>query len=203
MKLIEISLRNSTAVVVGIILTLLFGFLAFTRIPIQLNPSIESPYITVETIYPGASAIEVEQEVTQRMEEKLAAVENLREMRSTSSEGRSEIILKFDWGVNKDNAQLDVLQKRNLVEDLPDDVEEPQILTVNRREQLTVMWLFLDSETLDVNQMRQIADDVIVPQISRIPDVANIRIGGGAEREIHVLVDLAAIAARDLTLDEI
>ncbi len=203
MKLIELSLRNSTAVIVGIILTLLFGFLAFTRIPIQLNPSIESPYITVETLYPGASAIEVEQEVTQRMEEKLAAVENLREMRSTSSEGMSEIILKFDWGVNKENAQLDVLQKRNLVEDLPDDAEEPQILTVNRREQLTIMWLYLYSESLDVNQMRQVADDVIIPQFGRVPDVANIRVGGGAEREIHVLVDLAGIAARDLTLDEI
>lgn len=203
MTLIDGSLKNSTAVVVGMILVFLFGYLAFTRIPIQLNPTIDSPYITVETLYPGASATEVEQEITMRLEEKLAAVENLRELRSTSREGVSEIILKFDWGINKDLAQLDVLQKINLAEELPEDAEEPQILTVNRREQPTIMWLFVDNKDMDINRVRLIVDDFIIPQMERVPDVETIRSFGGAEREIHVLVDLASIAARDLTLDEI
>ncbi len=203
MILISASLKNGTAVVVGILLVILSGYLAFTRIPIQLNPTIDSPFITVETLYPGASALEVEQEITNRLEEKLAAVENLREMRSSSREGVSEVVLKFDWGINKDLAQLDVLQKINLAEELPEDAEEPQILTVNRREQSTVLWLFFKTDALDVNQLRRLADDVIIPQIERVPDVETIRRFGGAEREIHVLVDLAAIAARDLALDDV
>lgn len=203
MILISASLKNGTAVVVGILLVILSGYLAFTRIPIQLNPTIDSPFITVETLYPGASALEVEQEITNRLEEKLAAVENLREMRSSSREGVSEVVLKFDWGINKDLAQLDVLQKINLAEELPEDAEEPQILTVNRREQSTVMWLFLKTDSLDVNQLRRLADDVIIPQIERVPDVETVRRFGGAEREIHVLVDLAAIAARDLALNDV
>jgi len=203
MNLVRGSLKNSTAVVVGMILTALFGFLALIRIPIQLNPTIESPYITVETLYPGASAQEVEQEITLRLEEKLASVEDLRELRSTSREGLSEISLKFKWGVNKDLAQLDVLQKLNLAEELPEDAEGPQILTVNRREQPTIMWLYMQSSGIGVNEIRQIVDDVVLPRIERVPDVANIRRFGGAEREIHVLVDLTALAARELVLDDI
>lgn len=205
MKIIEGSLKNSTAVLVAIILTTLFGGLALTRIPIQLNPTIATPYITVETLYPGAAAIEVEQEITRRLEEQLASVEDLREMRSYSAEGLSRITLQFDWGVNKDISQLNVLQKINLAEELPEDAEEPQILTVSRFEQITVLWTWLkaDPDKVTVDELRELADDVIIPNYLRITDVADVRYAGGAEREIHVLADLAAIAARDLTLNEV
>lgn len=202
MKIIDGSLHNGTAVVVGMIMVILFGYLAFTRIPIQLNPTIESPVITVETDYPGASAMEVEQEITIPQEEKLAAVENLREMRSTSSEGHASIALKFDWGVNKDLAGLNVLKKLNIVEKLPDDAEEPQILTVNEQEEETVLWLYLDTE-IEVDDQYQIVDDLIKPQLERVKDVGVVRAYGGSEREIQVLVDLAALDARDLTLTEV
>lgn len=206
MTIIDGSLRNSTAVLVGMILTCLFGYLAFRSIPIQLNPTIETPFITVETRYPGASAIEVEQEVTNRQEERLAAVEKLREMRSESVEGEARITLKFDWGINKDLAQLDVLQKINLVEDLPDEVKEPQILAVNRREEETVNWLYIEADPksgLSVNRIRRIVDDLVLPQLERVEDIAVVRRYGGAEREIHVLVDVEALTARDLSLTDI
>ncbi|HOR29249.1 MAG TPA: efflux RND transporter permease subunit [Candidatus Sumerlaeota bacterium] len=206
MILIDASLRNSTAVVVGMILTILFGYLAFIRIPIQLNPTIERPFITVETIYPGASATEVEQEITIPQEEQLASVENLLRIRSTSREGSAQIILEFEWGVNKDLAALDVNKKLQLVEDLPEDAEEPQILTVNREEEETVNWLYVEvapQVELTVNQLRQLVDDLILPRLERVEDVGGVRRYGGAEREIHVLVDLDALAARDLSLNEI
>lgn len=204
MKIITGSLRNSTAVIVGMVLTILFGYLAFTTIPIQLNPTTESPVITVETIYPGAAATEVEQEVTRRQEEMLAAVENLRELRSTSEEGRSSIRLKFDWGVNKDLRGLDVLKKLNLVEDLPEDAEEPQIIFVDFREEETIMWLYLEEfDGLSVNEMWRIADELILPQLERVTGVSRVRAFGGNEREIQIRVDPEALAARQLTLSEI
>jgi HAE1 family hydrophobic/amphiphilic exporter-1 len=202
MKLIDHSLRNSTAVLVGMILILLFGYLALAKIPIQLNPTIEAPFITVETEYPGASATEVEQEVTRRLEEKLAAVDELREMRSTSSEGLSSISLKFDWGVNKDLAGLDVLKKLNLVEDMPEDAKEPQILYVNRRDEDRFMFAYLDPD-MPIIPLWQLVDDQIRPRLERVSGVAIVRVYGGAEREIQVLLDLQALAARDVTLDEV
>lgn len=207
MKLVDAAIRNSTAVWVGIILTLLFGYLAFQAIPVQLNPTIEPPFITVETSYPGASAIEVEQEITMRQEEKLAAVENLREMRSTSREGQSQISLRFDWGVNKDLAGLDVLKKLNLVDDLPADAEEPQILTVNRRQEETVMWLYMGAAEgageIPIQIERRIVDDLVKPRLERVAGVGVVRVYGGSEREIHVLIDPQAIAARKVSLNQV
>ncbi len=206
MKIISGSLRNATAVWVGIILTLLFGWLAFRSIPIQLNPTIETPYITVETSYPGASANEIEQELTRRQEERLAAVENLREMRSTSREGRSEITMKFDWGVDKDLRGLDVLKKLNMVRDKPLDAEEPQILFVNRREEETIMFVNMRVDPalgLSVDQLFELVDDGIRPMIERVEGVSYVRIFGGAEREIQVLIDPEKMAARGIPLGQV
>ena len=202
MKLIDQSLRNSTAVIVGMILTILFGVLAVINIPIQLNPTIDRPFITVETIYPGASATEVEQELTRPMEERLAAVENLIRMRSTSSEGMSRISLEFEWGIDKNIASMDVLQKLNLVPDLPDDAEEPQILTVNRMDEEIVIFAHFESD-LPLTQLYELADDQVVPQLERVEGVAGVQLFGGSEREVHVLVDLQALAARDITLSDV
>ncbi|MBI1785465.1 efflux RND transporter permease subunit, partial [Candidatus Sumerlaeota bacterium] len=115
MNLIDLSVKNATAVVVGMILVVLFGALAYDRIPVQLNPTIDQPIITIETDYPGAAPSEVESEITRRQEGRLAAVENVRRMRSISREGQAEVTLEFDWGTDKGFAGQDVSKKLDLV----------------------------------------------------------------------------------------
>ncbi len=90
------------SVTVGILLAVLFGTIALLRLPIQMIPTVDRPEITVETDYRGAAPLEVEREVTDRLEEKLNAVEHLKQVSSTSIEGKSTVVLKFDWGTNKD-----------------------------------------------------------------------------------------------------
>ena len=111
MKLIDQSIRYPVSVIVGILLAALFGLIGFSRLPVQMIPTIDRPEISVETLYPGAAPFEVEEEVTRRQEELLNTVENLREMTSVSEEGRSRITLKYDWAVNKDVARIDVSEK--------------------------------------------------------------------------------------------
>ena len=96
MKLIDQSIRYPVSVIVGILLAALFGLIGFSRLPVQMIPTIDRPEISVETLYPGAAPPEVEEEVTRRQEELLNTVENLREMTSVSEEGRSRITLKYD-----------------------------------------------------------------------------------------------------------
>jgi HAE1 family hydrophobic/amphiphilic exporter-1 len=112
MKLIDFCIRNPVTVMVGVLLSLLFGVIGLLRLPIQLIPTVDRPEITVETEYRGAAPLEVEREITDRMEEKLNAVESLKEMTSASIEGKSTVILKFDWGTNKDIARLGVSERR-------------------------------------------------------------------------------------------
>ena len=127
MKLITFCIRYPVTVIVGIILALLFGILSLRRIPLQMTPTVDRPEITVETIYRGAAPQEVENEIVERQEEKLTSIQNLREMVSTSYEGRGTITLRFDWAINKDVARLEVSEKLDMVDDIPDDAERPII----------------------------------------------------------------------------
>jgi HAE1 family hydrophobic/amphiphilic exporter-1 len=205
MLLVQASLKNRTAVVVVCLLVLLFGAIALRRIPIQLTPTVERPVITIETLYPGAAPMEVEQQITVPMEEQLNAVENLRRLTSSSQENMSRISLEFDWGVNTDLAVTDIRDRLDLVDDLPDDSERPQISTGGGSRGSVVFWA-VGRETSDVlalNDLRKVADDLIVPRLRRVEGVADVLRFGGQEREIQVVLDLEALRARGLTIAQV
>jgi HAE1 family hydrophobic/amphiphilic exporter-1 len=145
-KLIEACIKYPVTVLVGVLLGILFGGIALLRLPWQMTPTIDRPEITVRTDYTGAAPLEVEQEITDRIEEKLNSVENLSEMTSNSYEGNSRIIMKFDWGINKDVARLDVSEKLGTVKDLPPDAEESVIRAVNTDEETPIAWVIIRTD---------------------------------------------------------
>ena len=93
MKLIEFCVRYPVKVMVGVLLALLFGTIALFRLPVQMIPTVDRPEITVGTEYRGAAPLEVEREITDRLEEKLNAVESLREITSTSNIVKSQCVI--------------------------------------------------------------------------------------------------------------
>ncbi len=202
MKIIEHSVRNGTAVVVGMIMVLLFGGAAVQRIPVQLNPTIDRPIISVYTDYPGAAAMEVESEVTLRQEQKLATVQNLRRIHSESEEGQAEIHLEFEWGVDKDAAVIDINTKLGSVRDLPDETEKPVIYASDSEEYTSVVRMTVLSE-LPVNEVREIMEETLGPRLERIEGVGRVRWYGGSRRQIQVLVDLVALDSRQITINEV
>ena len=122
MKLIDYCIRYPVSVLVGVILLILFGFIAMSRIPVQMIPTVDRPEISVETNYRGAAPAEIEREITERIEEKLNSVEALSEITSSSIEGKSTVRLTFDWGTQKDIARLDVSEKLGMVKKIPDEI---------------------------------------------------------------------------------
>lgn len=202
MKLIEFCVRYPVTVWVGIVLTLLFGGIAFTRLPLQMIPTVDVPEITVETEYPAAAPLEVEREITRRQEEKLNSVENLREMTSTSIEGKSTIVLTFDWGTNKDIVRLGVSEKLDLVTEVPEDAKEPQIRAVNSDEETPIAWIIVQGDR-PLNEIWEEVEDVISPRLERIGGVGAVWRFGGQTREVHVVLDQRAMAARGLTIAEV
>lgn len=186
----------------AVLLAALFGGLALLRLPVQMIPTLDRPEITVQTRYPGAGPLEVEEEVTRRQEELLNTVENLREMVSTSKENESTIILKYDWGTDKNVARLDVSEKIGAVRDLPDDSEEPIIRAVNSDEQSPIAWLVLVAKE-NLNDVRPVAKDVVKPSFERVPGVGQVWFFGGEERETHVLLDFPSLAARGIRVSEV
>jgi HAE1 family hydrophobic/amphiphilic exporter-1 len=202
MKLIEFCVRYPVTVWVGIVLSVLFGAIALFRLPVQMVPTVDVPEITVETEYPGAAPLEVEREITQRQEEKLNAVENLREMTSTSIEGKSTIILKFDWGTNKDIARLGVSEKLDLVTEVPEDAKQPQIRAVNSDEESPIAWIIVGGDR-SLNEIWEEVEDVISPRFERIGGVGGVWRFGGQKREVHVVLDQRAMAARGLSIGDV
>lgn len=202
MKLIEFCVRYPVTVLVWVILALLFGGISLFRLPLQMIPTVDRPEITVETDYPGAAPLEVEQEIVDRQEEKLNAVENLREITSSSIEGKGRIVLSFDWGVNKDVARLDVSEKLDQVRDVPVEAKRPVIRAVNTDEESPIAWIIVETGR-DLNEVWEEVEDVIAPRFERVEGVGAVWRFGGQAREVHVLLDLAALTARGISVTEV
>jgi len=191
--------RYPVTTMVGVILAVLFGLISLSRIPVQMKPTIDRPVITVETRYEGAAPLEVEEEISEPIEQKLTSVEGLTEMTSRSEEGRSRVILEFDWGTNKDIARLDVSEKMGLVRDLPDDADRSTIRAVNSDAENSIAWIVVDTSR-PINEVRVVADDVIRPKLERVPGVGAVFLYGGEDREVRVTVDYEAMNARGITV---
>ena len=127
MDFIRFCIENPVKVTVCVLLSLLFGIVSLIATPIQLTPDVSEPEITVTTLWPGASAQEVEREITDEQEEQLKSVEGLREFKSESRDGSSTITLRFPVGTPLADARARINDKLNLVAKYPVDAREPTI----------------------------------------------------------------------------
>ncbi|MEE8484338.1 MAG: efflux RND transporter permease subunit, partial [Nitrospinota bacterium] len=202
MWIIDTAIKRPVSVIVGVLLVTLFGYVSLISLPIQMKPTIDKPFITIRTAYPAAAPQEVEEQITRPIEEKVQAVENLKKMTSVSSEGRSAITLEFDWGTDKDIATIDILKKLNLVGELPEEAETPIITAITSDEERPIYWTTFNGP-MTTNQLWQIADQYVKPRFERIPGVGDVRIYGGQEREIRVVLDYRALAARKLSISDV
>ncbi|MDA1214419.1 MAG: efflux RND transporter permease subunit, partial [Planctomycetota bacterium] len=131
MDLIHFAVHNPVKVAVGVIFAVLFGMLALWETPIQLTPDVTEPEVTVTTVWPGASAQEIEREIIEEQEEQLKSVEGLKEFKSQSTDSTGTIVLKFEVGSSLADARARVSEKLNQVAQYPPDAREPIVTTVN------------------------------------------------------------------------
>lgn len=127
MEFIRFCIENPVKVTVCVLLSLLFGIVSLIATPVQLTPDVSEPEVTVTTVWPGASAQEVEREITDEQEEQLKSVEGLREFKSESRDGASTITLRFPVGTPLADARARINDKLNLVAKYPVDAREPTI----------------------------------------------------------------------------
>jgi len=202
MKLPKISVNRPIATAMTFAAILLFGLVSLQRLPLDIMPEMELPTLTIMTVYPGASANEVEEQVTKVLEEILAGTEGLKEITSDSQENISFIALQFDWGTNITNAANDArdlleLTKRNL----PDDAENPVIYKINSSMfPILVYGVTADENYYGINNI--IKDDVVGP-LKKINGVGSVVYIGQPEREIKINVDPKKISAYRIPISQI
>lgn len=202
MNPIEAAVRRPYTVAVATILAVLFGVVTLQRIPVQLKPQVDPPKITVSTGFRGASAVEVEEQLTRELEEVLQSAEGLVELTSSSSEGQSTLTLEYEYGTDTRLAVVDVINKLSRVERLPDEADEPAVDIDSGENERTVMWLAVKAG-YDPDRVRRIVEEDIKAQLERVEGVASIFIAGGSEREIQVRIDAEALVGRGIPMQDV
>lgn len=202
MNPIRFAVDRPHTVAVTVILVGLFSVLALLRIPVQLKPTVDVPRVNVTTSFRGASAVEVEEQVTRELEDVLQSVEGLVEMVSTSAEGQSSITLEFAIGRDVQLAMVDVVTKLAQVPPLPEEADEPVAAIASSTDRDMVMWLVARSN-YEADEIRRIIQDDALARIERVPGVSSVLVAGGSEREIQVRIDPDLMVARGVTFDEI
>ncbi|MDJ0523255.1 MAG: efflux RND transporter permease subunit [Planctomycetota bacterium] len=142
MNLVSSFVNNPVKVTVGVILLVLFGGIAYFQMPMQLVPEVQTPTISIETRWPGASPQEVEREIVQEQEDQLKGVEGVLKMSSESSDSLGKIILEFGAGTDMAAALLRVNTRLQQVPEYPEDADQPVLATSNSSDQ-AIAWFIL------------------------------------------------------------
>ena len=200
MRIVDFSLNRRVTVSMIAVALLLFGGVAFTRLPLNLMPELSYPSLTVETRLPGAAPAEVETLVTRPVEEVAGVVAGVQRLTSVSRPGLSQVTLEFGWGREMDFAALDVRQKLDLL-DLPRDATKPILLRFDPNND-PVMRLYLRGP-VDLYQLRYLADELVKKELEPVEGVAAIKVHGGYEEEIEVRIDEDRLALLGLNVNEV
>ncbi len=205
MDVVRFAIEKPVTVAVVVILTLLFGLIGLTRLPYQLTPSVEEPEITVTTLWTGATPSEVEREILDAQEKTLKGIPGLVEMESTAANSRGTVTLRFRTGTDVDDALLRVSNKMNEVPSYPRNVEKP-VINATGAATSPVIWMILKSDEGNprpIDTYRTFFEEDVRQFLERIPGVADLFVGGGTERELHVEVSPEKLAAHGLTLTDV
>lgn len=202
--MIEAILKRGTVVTVVMAMVMLLGIVAATRVPVQMIPDLEVRTVTIQTRWPGATPQDVEKEILIEQEQYLRGLPNLGRMVSEATTGEATVRLEFPFGTDVTEALLRVNNALSQVPAYPENVDEPVLRTNSFSENSFMSFRIIPQEGnprgLDMDMMRDLVDDLVRAPLERVPGVSQVELGGGAERQIQILVDAGRLAERGLSL---
>ena len=202
MSLYEGSVKRPIMTTLCFVAVAIFGLFSLSRLPIDLLPDIETNTIMVMTSYQGASASDIENNVTRPLENTLNSVEHLKHITSKSSEGISIVTLEFEFGYDIDVLTNDVRDKLDMVTSaLPDEVNTPIIFKFST-DMIPILMLSVQADESQP-ALYKILDDAVVNPLARVPGVGTVSIAGAPQREINVYCDPNKLDAYNLSIETI
>ena len=204
MNLTEISIKRPVVAWVMSLVLVIFGMFVFSELPVrELPEGIQPPVVQVQTDYKSASTEIIDEEITQKIEDVIGGAEGIKNIDSTSLNGRSRINIEFNTDIDLDNAANDIRERvSRVVDNLPSESSPPQILK-RAAGFTTTMWLSLSSPTWNDLDLGDYAERYLVDAFSSIPNVGRILVGGLRELSVRVWIDPIKLAANDLTIQEV
>ena len=203
MNLPRFAVSRPVMTAVIFIVMIVFGMLSLKMLPLDLFPEIEPPAISVVTVYSGAGAKEIEEKVSKPIENALASVGDLKDLRSTSQEGMSQVVCLFEFGTNLDEAANNIRDKLEFAKQrLPDDAEQPMVIKFNLA-MFPIMFLSLTSDDVDIRGHEKEIENLIIEPLQRIPGVASVIAFNIMNKEVAVTVDQDRLTALNLSIADI
>ncbi|MCA1740880.1 MAG: efflux RND transporter permease subunit [Bacteroidales bacterium] len=202
MSIYASAVKKPVTTILIFVITMVMGLYSLTQLPIDLYPEIELPFLSVYTSYPGASAADIETNITRPLEDALNSVTGLKEITSRSSDNVSVIFMEFEYETNLDEASNDVRSSLSFIQSfLPEDAEDPTIFKFNSSMMPIIFYAITAEESY--MGLEKILDEKIVNPLNRIDGVGNVGLAGVPGREIYVEVDPRRMEAYNLTIEQI
>ncbi len=207
-NIVEVSTRRRVTIAMVTLSFLMFGFIALSDLKVNLLPDLSYPTLTIRTEYTGAAPAEIENLISEPVEEAVGVVKNVRKVRSISRTSQSDVVLEFAWGTDMDMAGLEVRDKMEILQ-LPLEAKKPVLLRFDpSTDPIVRLGLLGATQTEGVNeaelkQLRRYADEELKKRLEPIDGVAAVKVGGGLEDEIQVNIDQQKLAQLNLSVGEV
>lgn len=181
---------------------LIIGIFSLQKLPIDQFPEIDPPYVTVMTTYPGASASEIETNVSKLIENTLNSVEGLDEITSNSKDNMSMVLLKLEWGTDLDEVMNDVRSFIDMVKDqLPDGCMTPFIFKFSSSAMPILQYSITAGDSYP--GLEKILNDNLIPILNRVSGIGNISLSGAPDRHVYVEIDQQKLDAYGIPLEAV
>jgi HAE1 family hydrophobic/amphiphilic exporter-1 len=202
MSLTSSSVKRPIGVGVATAAVCILGFIAVTRLPVDLLPEVDFPRISIVTNYEGVGPEEIENLLTRPIEQAVSTIDGVTALEGESAEGLSRVQLQFDWGIDLDAAVNDVrAQLDRLRATLPEDADAPIVLKFDiSATPIATLGL---SGGGDPRRLRYIADEYLTRRLERVAGIASVQVNGGRVREIRVELDAGKLVALGVSGDQV
>ena len=202
MNLAELSIKRPVFITCLIVLMLVLGYSSLKKMPVDQFPDVTFPVVFIEVLYPGASPLDVERQVSKVIEDQLSSLPGLEDLSSANYDSAAIVVVKFRIGTDIKEAEQQVRNRiSNIKNKLPMDALEPVIRRFDPADQ-AILSLAINSE-LDSGQLFDVVNEIIKPYFERLQDVGLVRIIGGRKKEIQVLVDKKKLQDRVTVFSQI
>jgi HAE1 family hydrophobic/amphiphilic exporter-1 len=200
MRIVSMCMNRPVTVLMAVAAVMVFGVVSYQNLQVDLLPDLQYPVINITTEYSGASAQEVDKEITVPLVEAVSSISGIKSVQSVSSEGRSEITVQFHWGTDTDFAALYVREKADDVT-LPEGVARPVIMPANPAT-MPIMTIAVSGKG-SLYQIKNAAERILKPRLEQLEGVAAAEVKGGGTREIEIIFDPQTVAQLNIKLSRL
>ena len=202
MAIYKTAIKNPVTTMLVFVAVMIIGLFCFVQLPVDQFPEMDPPYVMVMTTYPGASASEIETNVSKIMENSLTSVDNLKYINSTSKDNVSLVVLELEWGCDITEAVNDVRSFCDMAKNqLPDGCSSPMVFKFSSSTMPICQYSITADESYPA--LDKILNDEVIPQLNKINGIGNLSVSGAPDRYVYVDIDQQKLDAYGISLEQV